>query len=258
MKSRILLSAIASLMLAAPTSAQVANGRVTTAAPTYSAGVPAPLSLDTAGNLRVGFSGGVTANQGAAGASPWPVSAAQTGTWTVTGAGGVFPATQSGAWIVGQSGAWAVGQSGAWSVGQSGTWTVQPGNVANTTPWLVNAAQSAAGYGGLIQTDASAPINVSTATTTQIVALSAAKKIYVTALDVIAGGTGNVTFVYGTGAACGTGTTALTGPYPLTAQAGLAKGSGLAPVLIVPASNALCVTTSAAVQVSGSVSYTQF
>jgi len=31
----------------------------------------------------------------------------------------------------------AATQSGGWSVGQSGTWTVQPGNAANTTPWLV-------------------------------------------------------------------------------------------------------------------------
>lgn len=111
---------------------------------------------------------------------------------------------------------------------------------------------------GLIQADSSAAINVSSATTTQIVALSSAKKIYVTAFDVIAGGTGNITFVYGTGSNCGTGTTSLTGAYPLTAQAGIAKGNGLGPVLVVPASNALCVTTSAAVQMSGSVAYTRF
>jgi hypothetical protein len=106
--------------------------------------------------------------------------------------------------------------------------------------------------------DASAAINVSTATTTQLVALSSGKKIYVGALDVIAAGTGNVTFVYGTGTNCGTGTTSLTGAYNLTAQAGIAKGNGLGAVLVVPASNALCVTTSAAVQMSGSVAYAQY
>lgn len=107
-------------------------------------------------------------------------------------------------------------------------------------------------------TPASAAINVSTATTTQLVALSGTTKIYVTSYDVIAGGTGNITFVYGTGASCGTGTTSLTGAYNLAAQAGIAKGNGLGAVLIVPAGNALCVTTSAAVQMSGSVSYQQF
>jgi hypothetical protein len=120
------------------------------------------------------------------------------------------------------------------------------------------AAVSSGNLTGLIQADNSAAINVSTATTTQLVALSAGKKIYVTNLNVVAGGTGNITFEYGTGTSCGTGTTALTGAYNLTAQNGLAMGGGLGPVLVVPAGNALCVLTSAAVQMSGSVAYTQF
>ncbi len=74
----------------------------------------------------------------------------------------------------------------------------------------------------------------------------------------IAAGTGNITLEYGTGSNCGTGTTALTGAYSLAAQFGIAKGNGLGPVLIVPTGNALCALTSAAVQMSGSVSYTQF
>ena len=78
--------------------------------------------------------------------------------------------SQGGSWSVGQSGTWNVGQSGTWNVAlsagsaaigtvelgatslaaletitvggslsttQSGTWTVQPGNTANTTPWLI-------------------------------------------------------------------------------------------------------------------------
>lgn len=130
--------------------------------------------------------------------------------------------------------------------------------VASLANPLPIAAQSGAAAVSFIQASASAAINVSTATTTQLVALSGTTKIYVTSFDVIAGGTGNITFVYGTGAACGTGTTSLTGAYNLTAQAGIAKGNGLGPVLVVPAGNALCVTTSAAVQMSGSVAYTQF
>jgi len=107
-------------------------------------------------------------------------------------------------------------------------------------------------------TNASVAINISTATTTQLVALSAGQAIYVTAYNVIAGGTGNITLVYGTGSNCGTGTTSLTGAYNLTAQAGVAFGSGVGAVLVVPAGNALCATTSAAVQMSGSVAYAQF
>lgn len=109
-----------------------------------------------------------------------------------------------------------------------------------------------------VQAATSIPINISTATTTQLVALDTTKTIYVTAWNVIAGGTGNFTLVYGSGTACGTGTTSLTGPYPLTAQAGLAPGDGLGPVIIVPKGKALCATTSANIQHSGSVAYAQF
>lgn len=43
----------------------------------------------------------------------------------------------SGLPITSVAGVVAVTQSGAWNVGQTGAWTVQPGNTANTTPWLV-------------------------------------------------------------------------------------------------------------------------
>jgi len=119
-------------------------------------------------------------------------------------------------------------------------------------------AGSAGATGSATQAANSAPINISTATTTTLVSLSSGKAIYVTAWDVIAGGTGNITLEYGTGSNCAGGTTVLTGAYPLTAQNGIAKGSGIGPVLFVPASNALCALTSAGVQMSGSVSYAQF
>ena len=111
----------------------------------------------------------------------------------------------------------------------------------------------------IIQADTSVPITVTTNSTTQLVALSSGKKIYVMALDLIAAGTTGAQFEYGTGTNCGTGTTVLTGNYSLTAQVGLTKGSGLGPVLVVPASNALCiVTTGSSVAVAGSAAYTQF
>ena len=142
---------------------------------------------------------------------------------------------------------------------------IQP--VSVTTPGTPGAkAVMVQGYtanvGGsltsIIQAGASVPINISTATTTQLVAAVTSKAIYVTAWDVIAAGTGAITLEYGTGSNCATGTTVLTGPYGLIAQFGIAKGNGLGPVLIVPAGNALCALTSAAIQMSGSLSYTQF
>lgn len=104
----------------------------------------------------------------------------------------------------------------------------------------------------------SVAISVAAATTTQLVALVTAKQIYITSFDFMASGVNNVKLVYGTGASCGTGTTDLTGAYPLIAQAGISKGIGLGAILFVPSGNALCINTSGAGQLSGSVSYVQY
>lgn len=109
-----------------------------------------------------------------------------------------------------------------------------------------------------IQASTSKAISIAAATTTEIIPLATGANIYVTAFDLVGGGAGNVTLVYGTGTNCGTGTTALTGAYPLAAQTVLTKGNGLGPLFVIPPGNALCVTTSATAQVSGSVSYVQF
>lgn len=109
-----------------------------------------------------------------------------------------------------------------------------------------------------IQASASKAISVAASTTTEIIALVATKSIYITSFDFMSAGTLNATLVYGTGTNCGTGTTSLTGAYPLIAQAGISKGNGAGIILVIPVSNALCITTSGASQVSGSVSYAQF
>ncbi len=120
--------------------------------------------------------------------------------------------------------------------------------------YTVNGSSCAPG----VQSSQSVAINIASATTTQLVALSTSKSIFVTHWDVIAGGTGNFTLVYGSGTACGTGTTSLTGAYPLIAQAGISAGTGTGPIILVPKGKALCVTTSTSVQFSGSLSYVQF
>ena len=85
---------------------------------------------------------------------------------------GNFPATQtiSGTVAATQSGAWTVGANiidggvvvlNTPPVSQSGTWTVQPGNTANTTPWLVTSR--VVGNSGAIvdaANNATAPANV--------------------------------------------------------------------------------------------------
>lgn len=206
-------------------SGELGLAAVLSAAPSYTTAQSSALNMTTAGGLRID-------------------NASVAGTTILTGNGTTAAGSQR-VTVASDSAARAVGGEG-------------PTGSAVPSGARLSGVQSGANMVAMLQASASAPINVSTATTTQIVALSGSTKIYVTSFDVLAGGTGNITFVYGTGTNCGTGQTALTGAYNLTAQAGLAKGSGIGPVLVVPAGNALCVLTSAAVQMSGSVSYTQF
>ena len=65
------------------------------------------------------------------------VAVTKSGTWDITNAG-TF-ATQS---VCTNAGTFAV------QADQSGTWTVQPGNTANTTPWLVSLASAMKGTAG--------------------------------------------------------------------------------------------------------------
>lgn len=142
------------------------------------------------------------------------------------------------------------GTAALWGVGATGS--AAPANAQ------LAGAVSSGNQVGIVQADNQAIINMSTATTTQIVALTSSQNIYVGAWNVVAAGTGTIKLVYGTGSNCGTGTTDLTPAYSLVAQAGLAQGTGLGVIYKVPASQALCVTTSAAVGMQGTVSYTKF
>lgn len=107
-------------------------------------------------------------------------------------------------------------------------------------------------------TTASIPITISTATTTLLVTGLSGKSIYVTAVDIIAAGTGNIQFISGTGATCGTGTANVTGNYSLTAQVGFTKATGNGVVWVIPQGASLCAVTSGSVGMPGSLSYAIF
>lgn len=110
-----------------------------------------------------------------------------------------------------------------------------------------------------IQCDTYAPFaNLATATTAEIVALTASRTIYICGWHVMASGTTSVTLKYGTGTNCGTGTTSLTDTYDLTAQAGLVDRAAYYQGLKGASANALCVTNSAAVKITGGVYYAKF
>jgi hypothetical protein len=107
-------------------------------------------------------------------------------------------------------------------------------------------------------TMASVPIEISTATTTRLVTGVANKRIYVTAVDVIAGGTGAIQFISGTGATCGTGTVNVSGNYAFTAQVGMTKAAGNGAIWVLGLGLSLCAVTSAGVGMPGSLSYAIF
>lgn len=107
-------------------------------------------------------------------------------------------------------------------------------------------------------TMASIAITISTATITLLVTGVTGKSIYVTAVDIIAAGTGNIQFIAGTGATCGSNTVNVTGNYNLTAQVGFTKAAGNGVVWVIPQGASLCATTSAGVGMPGSLSYAIF
>ena len=111
---------------------------------------------------------------------------------------------------------------------------------------------------GIVVCDSSAQISVSTATTSQMVALSAGKSIYVCAFVINGGGTTTAKLVYGAGTNCGTGQVALTPAFSLAVATTVGAGNGLGYVMKTAAANALCVTNSAAVATNVLVAYTQF
>jgi len=77
-------------------------------------------------------------------------------------------------------------QSGAWNVGQTGTWTVQPGNTANTTPWLATISQG----GNSATVSAAGALKVDGSAVTQPVSGTVAVSGTVTTTNASVGATG--------------------------------------------------------------------
>jgi hypothetical protein len=116
-------------------------------------------------------------------------------------------------------------------------------------------------------TKLSVPINITTATTTQLVPLAAGQAIYVCGVSatIAPSATTADTFLleYGTGSNCGTGTTVLSGPFGAgdvnTAQPPILITFGdPGTTTTAPASNALCLLSAGAtVNIQGVLSYVQ-
>lgn len=110
----------------------------------------------------------------------------------------------------------------------------------------LNSANDPCGSWGT--TKQSTAVTISTATTTQIVALTAGQTIFVCGFNFSMTGTTAPTFQfeYGTGTNCGTGTTVLTGVYAADITATIGQyiyGGGEMTIFATASANALCIVT---------------
>ena len=106
----------------------------------------------------------------------------------------------------------------------------------------------------------SVPINIASATTTSLVAISGSTSIFVCGYNfTMVGATESIQFEYGTGATCGTGTTVLTGALADAAASDIsvAYGGGEMTIFSTPASQGLCALTTGTVSIQGVLTYVQ-
>lgn len=101
-------------------------------------------------------------------------------------------------------------------------------------------------------TRSSVPLNITSATTTQLVAAVAGQAVYVcTGEFTMTGTTPTIAFEYGTGSNCGTGTTVLTGAFAPTAGQEAFLGESGPAQFKTPAGNALCAVTTGTPGIQG-------
>jgi hypothetical protein len=106
--------------------------------------------------------------------------------------------------------------------------------------------------------DQTVAVSMSTATTTEMVALTAGQRVHVCGFALSAGGATTAKLVRGTGANCGTSTTDITAPFEFADNSSLVYGNGVGTIVRLPSGTALCITTSQAVALSGVITYTKF
>lgn len=169
------------------------------------------------------------------------------GVATTTGAGATGTGVQRVNDVASSATAAAVPASAAYTGGSDGT---------NLVGFFVDPCAGAA--------KTYSPVNIVTATTTRFAAPAASKKTYICSIVLVTAAANNVNIIEGTGGTCGTatagvagGTTAATG-LNLAANGGLTLGNGASSVMATAGSNVdMCLITSAAVQLSGHISWVQ-
>lgn len=113
--------------------------------------------------------------------------------------------------------------------------------------------------GGVTVCDSQAFLDMTSATTTELVALTASRKVYICYWLAVSNGATTMTFKRGTSTNCQTGTTTISNAWELTAQVGFSGGGGFGAIFDNQnAGDALCVTNSAAVNLHIFVRYAKY
>jgi hypothetical protein len=155
-------------------------------------------------------------------------------------------------WMAGMLGllvvAGALGQLSQ-SGGMGGSVTVTGGSIAVTS--------GSVAVTNLVSCDSAASISMTSATTTQAIALVSGKSVYVCGFLLNADGKTTARLVQGTGTNCATGQSNLTPPFNVDAGANVQLGSGLGRLLKSNAGSAVCVMSSAGKTLNVLLIYTQ-
>lgn len=273
----------------------VLPGTVSTSAPTWTNGNQSALSLQTDGSVRAAITNSVTVTDGSGALNVIVDSGsitANAGTNLNTSALVTTSDFNAAFGTAGTADAQVMSVQGITSMTPILT---NPGTAANIGVYVEDAAETAGGnlaMAGTVRRDTaassagttgdnatlntdgigrlwvregspcadharitSAVINESTAATNEIVALNGSDLIYVCGYKWVTTAANSLNWKYGTGTDCATGTTSIEGAQPFAANGGVVENGGGYPLFIVPAGNALCLTSSAATAHGGRVTY---
>jgi hypothetical protein len=149
--------------------------------------------------------------------------------------------------------------SGSFGVGSTGS---APPAKASFIAGIVSGATGGL-LGGVPVCDTVKVVSVTSATTTALVTGVSGRHVRICAIHLVTAIANNVALVSGTGATCGTGTAGIAGGstaangWNFAANGGLAFGSGIGTVAQTAATgDSVCVITSAAGPLAGTLSYT--
>lgn len=251
------------------TLAQLGACAITTSSPSYTTAQNNFFSCDTSGNLRVSVvAGGGAYSAGSFAAGAFAAGALATGAgvdgWDLTQGAKADGACSTATGTCSVVALLKFLNTAAGSSTPAGTNVIGKTGIDQTTDGTTNLAAIGAQAGAsgattrLIQCDSTAVYDASTSGSTQLVALTSGKTIYVCGYSIMGGGTVNVKLIYGTGTACATGSANMTPAYQLTAQAGIVDKSPFYSGLKTAASSALCINASGAVAAQAIVYYAQF